>query len=358
MASLSKNFIILFLFLLPPFFLHSTPQQWEGKIKTENGVVIVENPAKPIASDNSLELSPEFVIPGNDKMGAYSLVRVNDMAVDENGVIYLYDRKESSIFIFNTQGKFLRKFGRAGLGPGELDGVSEIEVFGRRLFALAAMTYRVHIFEIDGTYLESLTIPTPLNSLHIDKEGRFFAELFSRQIYSIVQCDSEMKVKTTYADKKWEAPRFWQFLISYTLSPEGDIIVGTSSGYGLDVYENNGRLKKTIHKNSKPIPLPKAEVKYLENMKASFFAIPTTYDPFYNLYSDDQGRIIINTHTFLAGPKTAFYDVFSSEGKFFANFELPYYSQLIWKNGRLYVVDEDDEGYPLVRVFKVRWKTE
>jgi|GEM_PF-3761234 len=280
------------------------------------------------------------------------------MAIDENGFTYLYDRKGSAVFVFNDQGKYIRKIGRAGSGPGELDGVSEIEVAHHHLYALGSAGMRIHVFDEAGIYKNTLKTPGTLSSLRVNETGLFFARLFDRQSYRIIHFGPDKNILRSFGKENWEKPRFWQNILSYEISPTGDVIVGDSSNYKFFVYSVDGRQKKTITKNIRPIKIPISELNYLKNKNAGLFEIPIYYDPFWLLFVDDEGRIIVNTHIFLAGPEKAFYDLFSPEGKYLSSFSLDYYKKLIWKGNHLYAVSEDYEGFPIVKVFKVRWKTE
>ncbi|MBN1938096.1 MAG: 6-bladed beta-propeller, partial [Candidatus Aminicenantes bacterium] len=270
-------------------------QQWEGAIKRENGIEIIENPSVPIFNESILELMPEFVIGCDDKKAGYVILEITDMAIDESGFIYLYDRKGAAIFVFNEQGNYIRKFGRAGTGPGELDGVSEIEVADRHLFALGSAGFRIHVFKDDGIYENTILTPGTLSGLRVDKKKRFFAKRFTQKIYQIIQFGMDSTISHSYQKKAWEEPRFWQNLMSYELFPNGDIIAGESSDYKLSVYDLDGRHKKTITKKYNPIKLPIPEIEYLQKKNTGLFKIPVNYDPFWSIFLDDDGRIIVNT---------------------------------------------------------------
>lgn len=341
-----------------PLLLSFYSQQWKGTIKQDKGVEIIENPSLPIFEETILELMPDFIIPCDDKKAGYLFFEITDIAVDQRRFIYIYDRKASTIFIFNEQGIFVRKIGRSGSGPGELDGVSEIEVANHHLYALGSAGMRIHVFDEAGTYKNTLKTPGTLSSLRANETGLFFARLFDRQFYSIIHFGPDKNILRSFGKENWEKPRFWQNILSYEISPIGDVIVGDSSDYKLFVFTIDGRHKKTITKKFEPIKIPNSELNYLKNKNAGLFEIPTYYDPFWLLFVDDEGRIIVNTHIFLAGPEKAFYDLFSPEGKYLSTFSLDYYKKLIWKGNHLYAVSEDNEGFPIVKVFKVRWKTE
>jgi len=46
---------------------------------------------------------------------------LTSMDVDNDGNIYILDGKEKKIKVFDSAGKFVKKFGEEGQGPGELN---------------------------------------------------------------------------------------------------------------------------------------------------------------------------------------------------------------------------------------------
>jgi len=49
-----------------------------------------------------------------------------------------------------------------------------------------------------------------------------------------------------------------------------------------------------------------------------------------------------------------YYDVFDSEGKYIVRISLKY-TPLVWKNKKLYMIEEDEEGFQIVKRYKVTW---
>jgi len=352
-------------FLLPLFFqtfissFFAGHQIWKGSIHNEAGVTIVNNPAQPIYQESILELIPEFIIPGNDIKGQYSFIRLGDMSFDDQGHLYLLDTKDSCVKVFDAQGRYLKKIGRPGQGPGELDGASEIEVANGLIFVSSLAGRKVHIFNIDGDYKKSIPLPGSFIQLRVDRAGNFYGSLFDifpeGGINKIVQCDPNFNIKKTYASRKLEQARFYGTVLTCVLAKNEDFIVGNPSDYEISIYDRLGELKKIIKKKHPPIKIPDSEIKRLHKMNSLNWEIPEYFDPFNLVYSDDYGRIIVNTHS-IAGQKKAFYDVFDDDGKFLASFVLDNYKNIYWKKDRLYAIDEDGEGLPIVRVFKVNWK--
>jgi hypothetical protein len=328
-------------------------QTWKGTSRSEAGVTIVENPAKPIYEENILELIPEFIIPGDDKNGQYTLFRIGDVSVDDQGRIYVLDIRDFSVKVFDDHGRYLRNIGRSGIGPGELDSCYEIEVASDSLYALSTGSRRIHIFRLNGQYQKSLQAPAFLSQIRVDRGGNIFGIEHNPPLDKIVYCDSNFKIDKTYASRKpWNQILFTSWL-SFDLGMNGDIVVGNPSDYEFFVYGRSGELKKIIKKKSDPIRIPDEDIK---RYRASVERLPKYFEAYYRVFADDQGHFLVNTHYFLSAGNKAFFDVFDEGGKYLSSFDLKNNLHILWKNGRLYTADEDKDGLPVVRVFKALWK--
>jgi hypothetical protein len=239
------------------------------------------------------------------------------------------------------------------MGPGELSGVSEIEIANDYLYALSTIGRRMHIFSIEGDFKKSVILPGALSQLRVDHFKNIYGILYLGQTYEMVEFDKNIQNKKTYNSRKWEEPRLFQALMTFDLSINGDIIVGNPSDYEYYIYNPRENEKKLIKKLHKPIRIPELDI---ERYKTSGWKIPEYYEAYYRIYADDNGKIIVNTRTSLNGQAKNFYDLFENDGKYLSSFAIDAYKNLIWKRDHLYAIDEDKEGNQIVRVFKIRWK--
>jgi len=69
--------------------------------------------------------------------------------------------------------------------------------------------------------------------------------------------------------------------------------------------------------------------------------------------TDDEGRIFVRTYKKTEEGKY-YNDVFDSEGKYIARISLKY-RPIVWKNQKLYTIEEDEDGYQYVKRYKVTW---
>jgi len=82
---------------------------------------------------------------------------VQNIAVAESGDVFVADMKNSLIFMFDRNGRFIKKFGKKGEGPGELReyfGGDQLHVTEDSvIFADRAM---LHYFDLKGTYVRTV----------------------------------------------------------------------------------------------------------------------------------------------------------------------------------------------------------
>jgi len=82
---------------------------------------------------------------GNDREN-YILLGCNDAVLTENNDIYILNAKGNFISQFNWDGKFIRRIGRLGSGPGDLYFPISISYFDKKLYILENGNRRITIF--------------------------------------------------------------------------------------------------------------------------------------------------------------------------------------------------------------------
>jgi len=74
-----------------------------------------------------------------------------------------------------------------------------------------------------------------------------------------------------------------------------------------------------------------------------------------DLTVDDEGRIFVQTWEKNKDSAAFYFDVFDSDGRYIAKIPMKFQPN-IWKKGKLYSIEEDEEGYQVVKRYKVTWK--
>ena len=87
----------------------------------------------------------------------------SDIAFDNDGKLYVVDSKKNTVWVFNPNGGVLRSIGRGGTGDGEFDLPIALEIAYRgdpgsqipELYVADRGNYRIHVFDLDGNFKRS-----------------------------------------------------------------------------------------------------------------------------------------------------------------------------------------------------------
>jgi hypothetical protein len=133
--------------------------KWKGAIVKEGDVTVVKNPKVPLYKTPVLELAEELSLGGPDAQGDYAFGEVRNFVVDDAGRIYVLDRKNVHVKVFDPSGAYLRTIGRQGQGPGEFDSPRTLSINrATGEFAVLQTSRRISIFKLDGTFIRQLSL--------------------------------------------------------------------------------------------------------------------------------------------------------------------------------------------------------
>ena len=366
-----RAFFTLCLILCFPLSIHWFQKngQWKGSVKTEQGVTIVKNPIEPMFDENILEFKEELLIPESDGKN-YIFVKPSSLVVDENNNIYVLDSRGANIKVFNEYGKYLRTFGRKGQGPGELDVPGNLNINKRNEIAVTdAGNRRITFYSLDGKYKRALsTARFPIGKMEIDSKGNIFCIVVKfgegQRTRELQKFDSDLNyIKTLdYMDTSIEKELgFFMPNQCFTVL-KGDLIVYgyPEKDYEIKIFNNKGILIKRIIREYVPDRIPQEEIEFATKRGTSKndFPIPKYYSPYYYLFGDDNGRIITFTR-YKSIEKVIYFDIFSPEGKYLTTTKLKADINVydcLWKNDKLYTIEKDEDGLPVVKIYQIKWK--
>lgn len=94
---------------------------------------------------------------------------IDEIQVFDKHIYILDSNKSKSLFVFDINGKFIRKIGSIGNAPGEYIGPGDFTLDTKnRIIYLCDINNRVHKYDLDGTYLHTITIEkSDFNALFI-----------------------------------------------------------------------------------------------------------------------------------------------------------------------------------------------
>lgn len=359
------TFMFLFSFLVY-VFAGQQKVTWKGTIEEIDGVSVVKNPKTPLYRDKVFQLEEELSIGEEGKGFEYMFSVARDIAVDEEGRIFVLDSKEAYIKVFDKKGAYIKTIGRKGQGPGEMSGPTSIQITAQKKIAVNDWSARkIHFFTLKGNFLhavfqrnmEFFTDPV------IDNEGNITASFLimdNEVAYVLKKFDSKLKelfpifykVILKYPDFNPFFPKcYWDII------KEDNIIWGFAEKYELFIIDTAGKTVKKIIKEYEPIKITDEEKEISTEELADGVNLIWNehHNPFIYLVVDDMGRIFTRTYEKAPGSNQYYYDIFDAEGKYIAKIPLKSRPYLI-KKGKFYTIDEDQAGYQLVKRYSINWK--
>ncbi len=347
--------------------------EWKGKVEEENGVIVVKNPKEPMYGEDVFSLEEELSIGVAEGSKEYMFSRVVDIAIDEEEKIYALDVKECHIKVFNKNGEYLKTIGKKGQGPGEmrLPGALVITPY-QEILVNDASARKLHFFTLDGKFLRAVsqTKMSFFASPKADRKGNIVAGYMipgQEVIYDLKKFDSQLKdLFTIFSTRILKYPYLNPFFprCYWVVTEEDNIIWGFPDKYELQVLNPEGKLLKKIVKDHIPIKITQEEKDEIINETFGGYDNLSSdakllwnkhHNAFIYLSLDEAGRIFTRTYEKAADGKTYYYDVFDSEGKYIAKILLKT-RPIVWKMNKLYTIEEDEEGFQMVKRYQVSWK--
>ena len=340
----------------------SPEAEWEGTIEVVDGVTIVRNPKVPIYTEDVLELNEELSIGKGADEKDYLFENITDVAVDSNN-IYVVDNKASTIRIFSEDGIHLRDIGRKGQGPGEFIYPVSIHITANEHLFVSGFRYGCY-FSTDGEFLKQ--IKTGFNHLRpqLNSIGHIIARtdiLMEKKRWELNVYNSEGDKLNTLVGLDFErsVDEYDPYypIIDYTVLPDDTVVWALNKIYKLMFINKKGDSYLKVEKDYIPVKLRQETIESIKRNQrgdtSRTHIIPENYPPIRGIYSDDAGRIYVQTYE-LDSNGQFYFDIYSSSGKYLAKVILNGFLSC-WHNGKLYSIAQDEDGYQYVKRYKVTW---
>jgi hypothetical protein len=335
----------------------------------------VQNPAEPIYRNAVLTIKEDLSIGREDAEEQYLFSDITGLDVSDEGSIYVINRPDANVRIFDRNGLFLKTIGRKGQGPGEMEMPVYIQIgAGRDIFIFDYMGYRGLYFNSDGEFLRQQPSLGTFMPVRMDSKGKVIGmevlappplggkviRAYSSNLRPLFEIAKEEQGSKNVFDIGRPA-------CYCVVKPDDSIVWGDSKEYILNVLDAEGRQTRRITKPYDPVPISNEDRESISKryadavrygMKVEF---RSHYPAFGGIFADDSGRIFVKTYERSESDKDSFcFDVFDPEGRFCARVPikvtLDRYS--VWKNGKLYTREMDAEGFPIIKRYKVVWDDE
>jgi hypothetical protein len=351
---------------------------WKGTIEEVDGVTVVKNPDEPLYRNDVFVIEEELEISDRGSDENFIFNYINFLAVDNAENIYVADTRERHVNVFYSNGGFLGTIGRAGQGPGEFGRIRDIRINTHdELVVIDSSQRKMHFFSLGGDFLRSENLGTILGkiqgmfsprswSLYFDsRENRYISTAIfdlKKVHFEVLKWDNETNSLTRIASTpEWDPfegskPDPDRPAELYCRVMKDDcFLYGYPGTYELKIFDPQGKIIKKITREYEHVPLSEAEKEEQKKAYGADIEIPPYHPAFSYLRTDDEGRIYVQTWEKPTNVDGFFYDVFDHEGKYIAKIPLNFLPRVI-KNGKIYTIEEDEEGFRHVKRYKFRWK--
>ncbi len=345
-----------------------------------DGVRVVRNPTVPAARDGNASrpsLVQDLLIGDDESGGDSSFGTLSAIMVDDEDNIIAFDRKNTCFKIFDKNGRFVRRFGRNGQGPGEIQTVIGVAlVGGKDIVVVDQGNSRLSVFSKDGVCIKMLHLDkvTPY-SIVMDGQSHIYGSVLSfgkEVLLKLVKFGSDLSPEITVATLKMPPenalpPPELTERYYYYAAQDGTFVWASNFLYALNVVNAGGKTTLIIECEARPEKLTREwlirqmKKQYPDRPVPEALAIPAHFPknlPFFNaIFGDDEGRVFVRTLASGAAGRTN-YDVFDSSGRYIARFDHPEDEEIvIVKKGHAYArISEDERGIPLIKRYRISWK--
>jgi len=336
--------------------------EWQGIIEEVDGVTVFKNTKEPMYGEDVISLKEELSIGEAEGREEYMFSVIRAIEIDDKENIYVADTKGNHIREFDKNGGFLRTIGREGQGPGEFQRITNIQITSENeLMVHDRYTFRLTFFSLDGDYLRTVLLKgIQAFTIKVNSMGNYlvrtidFDSATPRAAYELKVYSSDLAFIRTIARDKFrstEAPL--QPWMASKFLPSDLIICGFRESYEFQIIDSEGKAVRKVTKDYSPIKISEEEKKKRKLPQSS--ELPRCFPAFQDFSVDEENRIFVQTWERTENEEGYYFDVFDSEGKYIAKIALKFPPK-VWKNNKLYTIEEDEEGYQFVKRYKVTWK--
>ncbi len=172
---------------------------------------------------------------------------ISRIEVDDKDDIIIMDAKEGCIKIFDKNGKFIRRFGEKGQGPGEIQSFGRMSLSNNLITINDVSNHRFSYYDKNGECIRQ--IPTgkfrPPDTL-ADTKGNLYGGVLSfedRIFTKLMKFDqdfSPLLTITSFEMPKQVPPAILMERIYFKVRRDDSLVWGRTSKYELNILNNDG----------------------------------------------------------------------------------------------------------------------
>ncbi len=345
------------------------------RIETIDGVRTVTNPAYPKEGVIRYALQDDLTI-GGEGGGAESVLnRPQFFDVDAQGNIFVMDWGDVDFKVFAPDGRFLRKFGKRGQGPGEFDIPAYFELADDgRIFLLSGRQHQLITLDGTGKYISSFRLDGFCHGLGVDSQNRiYYTQMLSpdpgggeelklvqnrKALFRTDELGEERTLLGEYPDvtvlrkvqkvgegmSSTSLTSRESYTTSWLVGPDDRITIGYNKDYRLDVYDSDWKLLFRFGREFTPLRHPGF---------TPAGANPEFYPAFsdWRKFFDDVGNLWLEQYV-EEGVEDHVFDIFSPEGIYLRQVRVPEALSLV-RGDRAYCIVRDEDEFLVVKRFRL-----
>ncbi len=216
---------------------------WGEGFVSKHGLRVIDD--KVWVTDRERQIVMEFTLEGKllrtlgtdgkSGLGDNEFNMPSDIAVGPNGDIYISDGYTNSrVMRFGSDGTFKQSWGSKGDGRGEFDLVHNIAIDRKgRVFIADRNNDRIQIFDADGRFLEEWTHLGKPFGLYIDEDMHVYVT--DGEANRVYVTDENGNVLSMFG-KSGEGPGEFAMVHSITLDKKGNIYITEGEGLRIQVF--------------------------------------------------------------------------------------------------------------------------
>ena len=208
--------------------------------------------------------------------------RIAGIAVTPNGSLYVLDAFRFSVAVYDSSGRFVRRFGRRGGGPGEFQRVhgenepragSGIAISNDTMFVLDD---RLHVFDTTGTHLYTSPNPGPffnVQALMATPHGLMIQRAVTTQntnrgvefvtLEPVTGVESaSFRIMETFGvtSDELQRPPVPLPMLVFATSPQGKVLVTAGDSFHVNALAANGEVERAWVSAPPRVPITDSDV--------------------------------------------------------------------------------------------------
>jgi len=351
----------------------SSNKEYPVKITEENGVKTINNPDYPKEGTYDLALEELYTLGKEEDNSKYILNTPVSINIDSRENLYIFDFGGPKFFVFNKKGEYLRSFGKAGSGPGDISLPAYFKISpDDRLIINDGRSTRFSIMDSLGKHINTVLYKSFHTDMELDSKNNFYASY------------SEDNMKDLSTEWKSFIPR--QIIQKYDALSGGWIEIGRYPGHKMRIKRDatgmlflsssslNGFFWKILPSDKLVTAAPQIYEFTFSNLDGKpLYIVKRDYKPFVNKEykensGDDRYRPNFTRHTLMddkenlwvnldngINPENYIYDIFTPDGIFLKQV-FSKYPLTLFKGDRVYSLIRSLSAPAIVKVFRYSLK--